>query len=570
METEIKYRNLKQLLLVCALVTPAALFLSCSIDLSDSGGTTTETTNGITAVILTHNGEIAQNIPVQVRPQSYLYDPDTLLDTNTCKDTNTDEFGRFTVHCQVSKNETFLIKVLNQDSTEGIVEFIDLVKTNVENDTVINDLQVLTMQETGSYAGELSSPNTMILKFYGMDLFDTLKPNELFEISGLPPKEYVIQISYTPSSEVIVDTIEIHPNTITLAAGSLFTNPFEFKGFKKISFNTSSDGADIIDDITDFPLLIRLNSSIKEDSLIFAHTKVPGSIRFLDEQGDTIDYQIENWDTASFPKTAAIWIKIPVIFGNNKTQYIRLAYGAALPDIQNPEEVFDWKQGYASIWHLNEANGTIVYDATSNHYNGSKVSEWDPLSYEGYIANGQAFDGVNDWIDMGRDIGYINNVQKVTLSAWIYLMSFDCNIIRISGGNEQYDRAFVYVDSSGYVVAGGNAVDTPADPDKKITATLPLESNQWYHLCCIINYMENQVDIYINGEKTTTTGTVQFENHQTLNTNSKFTSLGSNITGTDGFSNCIIDEFRIWRGGRYPSWIKLCYQTQRKDSPFFK
>jgi hypothetical protein len=436
------------------------------------------------------------------------------------------------------------------------------------------DLDNLYMEETGSFSGMyrmVSSTDKMIIQFYGMDRFYILEPDEQFEITGLPPQMYVINISYTESAQEFIDTIYVYPSTITYAKETPFVDPFSFYGMKKITFNTTPDGADINADISpNFPLLIRLNGDNREDSLIFAYTKLPGSIRLFDENNDTLDYQIERWDTSSSPKIAEIWVGIKVIYGNRNTQYIKLAYGAALPDNQDPQSIFNRDYGYASVWHLNEDTGTIVYDATSHQFNGIKVSELDPLASEGYIACGQRFDGVNDWIDLGQNTDYIRNTQRVTFFAWIYLKSFSSNIINISGGNELYSRAFISIDSIGHIMVGGNAVDTPSVPDKKITTTSSLELNRWYHVCAIINYFTNQIDIYINGVKAETTGTVQFEDHQTYPTYSKYAALGSHFTGTNGFSNGIIDECRIFRGERNSSWVKLCYETQRKDSPFFK
>lgn len=571
------YRFIKQLILLIV-VSSILLFLSCSIN-PLAGGTTTETTNGIIAVILTEENEPAKNIPVQIRPQDYLFDPEKPHDPKTCKNTTTDDFGRFTFYFQNPEAAAYTIRAISQDSSEGVVvKEIALpiaLLSRDDEDTVMLDLDGLTMEETGSFSGMYrsgsNSTDKMIIQFYGMDIFRVLDPDVQFEITGLPPQMYVIHISYTQSSQVYIDTIYVYPNTITLAKELPFVDPYAFYGMKKIVFNTTSEGANIIDDISpSFPLLIRLNSNNEEDSLIFAYTKLPGSIRLLDENNDTLDYQIERWDTTSSPKTAEIWVSIPVIFGNNNAQYIKLGYGATLPDIQDPQKVFNRDYGYASVWHLNEDSGTIVYDATAHQYNGIKVSDYDPLPFEGYIANGQSFDGVNDWIDIGQDINYINNTQRVTLFAWVYLKSYDCNIIQISGNDEQYSRLFISVDTNGRITAGGNALDTPINPEKKVTTTGTLELNKWYHLCCVISYFENKIDIYIDGVKATTTGTVQFEDHQTSSTNSKYAALGSYFTGVNGFSNCIIDECRIYRGERNPSWIKLCYETQRKDSPFFK
>jgi len=564
---------------ITGIVVSALSFLSCTLQMA--GGTTTETTNGIIGVILTKGEDPANNITVQIRPQNYLFDPGKPLDTNTCKNTTTDDSGRFAFYFSNPSPSGYVIHALLKDSSEGIIDKsiqLPLPPSNqgIDRDTVmLYMMNPLMMENTGSFSGmyrrgSLDNADKMVIRFFGTDLSSTLECNEIFEISGLPYGKYVMYTSYLISPQTYIDTINIFPNTITWAKAIQFVDPYTYYQFKKIKFNTTPTGADIIADVSyRFPLLIRLSSDNPEDSLIFAYTKLPGSIRFLDERDSLLFYEIENWDTLSSPKHAEIWVCVPIIYGNKSTQYIKLGYGASFNDGQNKNKVFDRDFGYASAWHLNETTDTVIYDATAHKYTGSKISEFDPLGVDGFIGHAQRFDGVNDWIKLGEDRSYINNSQEISLSAWIYLKSYKCNIIQISGGTGQYSRAFLAIDSIGHVVAGGNASDTPATPDKKVTTTEVLALNTWYQIWSVIHYRTNTIDIYLNGVKVPTEGTVQFEQSQTPNTNSKYAALGSDFTGISGFSNCIIDECHIYRGPRYPAWIKLYYETQRLNSPFF-
>ena len=60
-----------------------------------------------------------------------------------------------------------------------------------------------------------------------------------------------------------------------------------------------------------FPLLIRLNG----DWFDFSQSGADGhDIRFSNEAGTRLAYEIEEWDPVN--KYAAIWIRIPVIKGN--------------------------------------------------------------------------------------------------------------------------------------------------------------------------------------------------------------------------------------------------------------
>jgi hypothetical protein len=561
--------------------------LSCSnsnpSDTSKAGGTTTQTTNGIIAVLRTTDGEPAKNTMVKLRPRDYLYSDTAPKDTNECQNilTNSEGIFKFYLTVEPPYKKTFFISSVSNDSSQGIIiDSIQIETNNTYTDTIWHDYSELEMKETGSIIGLFRGVpdqegevgvDTMIIRIYGTDLHYSTLPYEKFEISGLPPFSYDMDISFKTSERIYNKNIVIHENTITYPKEEPFVDPFSFSGMKKIGFNTTSDGVEVKDDVSPkFPLLIRLNSENREDSIIFAHTKIPGSIRFFDKDDRNLDYEIEHWDTLSSPKKAIIWVSIPTIFGNINTQYIKLGYGAQLTDGQDKEDVFDRKYGFEGVWHFNEESGTVVYDATSHKYNGKKVSETDPVTNDQIIGNGLEFDGINDWINIQQDNDFMNNVQSATISFWIFLKSFNCYILHISDGIGTNPRLFISIDSIGKIAIGGNASDYPQIPNKRVTAVEPLELNKWYNICTRINYHKDNISIFVNGDSVLTDGTIQFEKTQTVSTNSKFASIGSDFNGKNGFAECIIDEFRIFRGDRSPSWIKLSYETQRKNTPFFK
>ena len=574
-----KYRIKAILLSVCVIFI--FNFFSCSKN-STAGGTTTQTTNGILAVLRTIDGEPVKNTLVKLRPRDYLFSAVENKDTVEYQNIHTDGEGAFKFYLTVNSpyKKSFLISSISNDSSQGIViDSIEIESNDTYADTIWHDYSELKMKRTGSIYGlfrgipseEGTAIDTMILRFYGTDFQYAIIPHEKFEISGLPPFNYDIDISFKESRKKYAYNILIHQNTITYPKEEPFVDPFSFSGMKKIVFNTTQDGADVLDDVSPkFPLLIRLNSKNKEDSLIFAHTKIPGSIRFFDKDDKNLDFDIEKWDTLSSLKKADIWVSLPIIYGNRNDQYIKLGYGANLEDGQNKEEVFNLNYGFEGVWHLNEDIGMYVFDATSHKFSGKKLSETDPVAVDQIIGNGQEFDGANDWIDLKQEKDFMTNMPYVLISAWVYLKSFNCYILHISDSSGLNTRVFMSIDNSGKIVVGGNTSDNPQAAENKVTATEPLELNEWYNICAQIDYGKDIISIFINGDSVMTTGTIQFDKVHQIYTNSKFASIGSDFSGNNGFAKCIIDELRIFRGNRTASWIKLNYETQRKSSLFFK
>ena len=109
-----------------------------------------------------------------------------------------------------------------------------------------------------------------------------------------------------------------------------------------------------------FPLLVRLD----RDFFDFRQAGAGGSDIRFSAGGAPLAYQIEQWN----PKegTAHIWVRIPVIKGDDQ-QLIKMHWGnAKVASEGNSESVFKVSEGFAAVWHLNDT----LEDATSNNLDG--------------------------------------------------------------------------------------------------------------------------------------------------------------------------------------------------------
>lgn len=102
----------------------------------------------------------------------------------------------------------------------------------------------------------------------------------------------------------------------------------------QIVLNTSTTGANVREDISDFPVLIKLNKKTLDIDVI--KKDVAGEISFSTSDGSFLSYKIQEWDKKN--KYAEIWVIVPKIYGNNNSQYITMLWS------KNKDSITDKKQ----------------------------------------------------------------------------------------------------------------------------------------------------------------------------------------------------------------------------------
>ena len=163
--------------------------------------------------------------------------------------------------------------------------------------------------------------------------------------------------------------------------------------------------------LTDAPVMIRLTS----DNFDFSVGNGDGSdLRFSTADGlSALSYEIEKWDDGN---EAIVWVKAPTIDAASNNGYIRMYSGnVAASDAQNVNDV--WSNGYAGVWHLNNAGaGAVETDSTSNSYTGT-VSGSGVTSGAGAIGDGRTFDSSTDQITASGT--NLNVGGDLTVSFWM-------------------------------------------------------------------------------------------------------------------------------------------------------
>lgn len=356
------------------------------------------------------------------------------------------------------------------------------------------------------------------------------------------------------------NAVEIRNNVNVIPGDTIPIVLPRWKYSRQLILNTSVTGADVQEDIYNFPVLVRL-SSLNFD---FSQAKTAGDdIRFTKADGTPLPHETEAWDGTGY--SASIWVKIDTVFQNNEMQSIIMHWGN--PDAENISEsalVFDTTDGFQGVWHLNEMSGDTVRDATRNGYHGITTADSTfPSITSGAIGGCCTFDGVNDFITMPNTaVGRLNFAQdgKFSVSVWVKADTLiDLQQTLVSKDKYQY---FLWIDSTTWQFWEFQ------HHTGWIASEYPAQSKQWILLTGVCDGTTQQ--LYVNGVPTST-HTLKADNSARdtssdliLGRAHKPAPLIVEKAGIRSFKGSL-DEVRISSTVHSAAWVRLCYMNQRSD-----
>ena len=312
----------------------------------------------------------------------------------------------------------------------------------------------------------------------------------------------------------------------------------------------------------DFPLLVRLN----KDFFDFSQAKSTGEDIRFSADGKPLAYQVERWDAVG--GTADIWVRIPIIRGNDQ-QEIRMHWGNDDDASEsNGEKVFQTTEGFAGVWHLSDT----LEDATSNNLDGFDRAGQPTTNTIGIIGDAQEF-GLNKVLVIrparaGRDRRVTcmpsGNADR-TMSAWVNPTSFEGHnwaSASIGGWGEPMRGQKPNMGLSYMTMTGtGQPRFHLYGFDPRCASRLP--RGEWRHIALSVS--QDMVRFYIDGvlDRTINNNGQAVGRLGTLTTpESTPVDLGDHGNGRGPF-NGALDEVRFESVARSADWLKLCFENQK-------
>jgi autotransporter-associated beta strand protein len=327
---------------------------------------------------------------------------------------------------------------------------------------------------------------------------------------------------------------------------------------------TNSNGANVSGTVTKFPVLVRLDPSNFHS---FASVSNSGAdIRFTKADGTHLPYAIERWTNVSTTAdTALIWVLVDTVKASDTTK-IRMYWNqGSAADSTSQETVFATSNGFQAVWHLSEASGATMYDATTNNVDGLGLN--GELQTAGRIGYGQSLDGTDDIIGCSNN-GILNpGSSNFTVDIWTKRSS-TANAIQTlfgksNGGNPASDYGWLLSILSNvariYLASGGTNWGDNGTFSMYSSTTIT-DTSSWHHIAAVIDKSSNSnCKLYIDGaDVTTTSGTVTTVGSISNSYNCRIGAEADNQYYYTGK----FDEARYSTVARSAAWVKLCYQNQ--------
>ncbi len=334
----------------------------------------------------------------------------------------------------------------------------------------------------------------------------------------------------------------------TLAAGISRADAWWDKKWQyrqKIAFDTTEKGANIKENVTDAPILVRLHAG----NFAFANAKNDGSdIRFVSADDKApLKFHIEKFD----PKQgiALLWVKVPQIAGGGNQDSIWIYYGNdSAPAGQEPGGTYD--TGQVLVYHLAETEGPPK-DATnySNHAAAFAGAQGTPS----IIGNGVTFKGTGEKIVVQRSPS-LNFAKGLTFSAWVRINQPQ-NDARLFSWEDAKQSIVIGIDQDRpylRVITNGKQ---PVTSDKKGQMTL----KSWHHIAVSADSEKQIASVYLDGREVAALNLLA-----SLPAPSGEIAIGASMSGQNGFAGDL-DEIELGNVPRPSSWIAAAFASQGEN-----
>jgi hypothetical protein len=199
--------------------------------------------------------------------------------------------------------------------------------------------------------------------------------------------------------------------------------------------------------------------------------------------------------------------------------------------------------GLIGHWKLDETSGATAADASGYGNHGTLTNMNPSLDWtsSGRVGGALRFDGVNDKVVV-NDAEILDNVQQLTMSAWVYPTRLDGNprgpLSKRVHWTSDYSYAMFFY--------GGNRLNVDIDGNNdRFAAPKVYTINQWYHLAVVFDGTlpaNQRVKVYVDG---VLNHTATESSTAVPNTASPLV-IGQLNGNADGYFQGLIDDVRVY------------------------
>lgn len=336
-----------------------------------------------------------------------------------------------------------------------------------------------------------------------------------------------------------------------------------------LTLNTTASGANVTGTVAKFPVLVRLGAA---DTLVFGTAHATGrDLRFTKMDNTTrLPHQIDHWDNAG--KSAAVWVLLDSVVGNDNTQSIRMHWGnASASPLSNGNAVFDTANGFVAVWHLGGGNETALRGNAVAGGNPA-VPEFFPTGYvapRGVIGTADTLRGgtqaAGDRLNLGT--GYGNWGGAMTMSMWVKPHAVDLaqwnQYMSLSNGQAQDN---IWMGRQGNNQNFTTEIYSGTQSGGHTHATNVQVQGEWQLLTWTVSN-STQVTMYRNGAPLAVTRSDNANDPAISSQPLKDTLRVVNHIGRaawpDPTIEAMVDEARLSKVARSANWIKLEYENQK-------
>ena len=380
---------------------------------------------------------------------------------------------------------------------------------------------------------------------------------------------------------------------------------------KELAFTTS--GYDGSSELEHLPVLVRLSEEIPG----FAYADVGatvsdvyGSLRFADDSGTSLDYEVECWDTSG---ESVVWVSLPRLDGRNVkfTAYWSVRSNSALPEVF-PTNVWI-SAGYVGVWHFTNTSSDKKYipDATgrdarlvasANHDNiqgvGSTVDSFPTgIREKKKSANGTPFrlaawprlsaTNTSDWTfsltGYSTEVWYNSHGLGSTANSYIFASAaqtkYGADVNWNPHNGIQVYEKHAYLVPTKVVSSDGAATNSVRVYSTKSPHWADEATNCWHWLSAVWPPVgSDRAAVLYEGGEAYDGGLRQLATHLsvvhaidfTAPPGAAFNGAMGIVGGADnsGSPDICCDEARVRRGISSKDWIQANWDTQRVGSDF--